>query len=281
MKPYRNRVFCPSAQRQKMVFETKEKADKFISYNAAQISESSSMVPTRSYYCMACGGWHVTHLSFSERLKYMDRQQEAVEILSELTDGLKNRFDISEWEKWSVQIEKAVPYLEITATIPDLYLFHKETERQISHYQSLIRRQKRKATACEYSDDVERIHQLHQNIFHLLSSKRFEECLSLGPEFKKLLSTPSFEALSERKRRNYLLLADCLTDKDKTEVYGVVFHLLCKMDESILSGEPVSLSDFQNLENVVDSLSDTDTCNEILSPIRNGLEKVRRRCGFS
>lgn len=32
-------------------------------YNNDEISKESDTTPQRAYYCMACGGWHITHLS--------------------------------------------------------------------------------------------------------------------------------------------------------------------------------------------------------------------------
>lgn len=50
MKPTKNRTFCASINRVKMLFETKEKADNFINFNAVEIAENNSYAPIRSYY---------------------------------------------------------------------------------------------------------------------------------------------------------------------------------------------------------------------------------------
>ena len=60
MKPTKNRVYCYGCQRSKMLFESKEKADKFIAYNSEGILEENGKAPVRSYYCGMCGGYHVT-----------------------------------------------------------------------------------------------------------------------------------------------------------------------------------------------------------------------------
>ena len=61
MRP-KNRVFCAYAGRPKLLFESKSKADNFIKRNAEEIANESKTgkKPVRSYYCTACGGWHVT-----------------------------------------------------------------------------------------------------------------------------------------------------------------------------------------------------------------------------
>lgn len=61
MKP-KNRAFCPCCQKQKLTFETEAKAENFLRYNAEDIYNETGKKPIRAYYCMACGGWHVTSL---------------------------------------------------------------------------------------------------------------------------------------------------------------------------------------------------------------------------
>lgn len=44
--------------RPKMVFETEQKALRFIKFNADDFGD---MKPVRAYFCKGCGGWHLTH----------------------------------------------------------------------------------------------------------------------------------------------------------------------------------------------------------------------------
>ncbi|MBE0639411.1 MAG: hypothetical protein IH598_12910 [Bacteroidales bacterium] len=60
MKPTKNRVFCKDSRRSKMLFETEKKADTFIKFNSETIEQESGYKPERSYFCVYCGGWHVT-----------------------------------------------------------------------------------------------------------------------------------------------------------------------------------------------------------------------------
>ena len=74
MKPTKNRYYCRDIGRTKMLFDTEEQAQNFIKYNNDDILSDSGHAPTRAYYCVVCGGWHVTSLekfegdSLSERL---------------------------------------------------------------------------------------------------------------------------------------------------------------------------------------------------------------------
>lgn len=61
-----------------MLFETKDKADKFIKFNADEILEESGRAPVRSYYCTFCCGWHVTSNpseEIGEKLDQRDKKQ--------------------------------------------------------------------------------------------------------------------------------------------------------------------------------------------------------------
>lgn len=60
MKPTKSLVFCRASGKSKTLFQTKEKADAFIRFNAEEILEKTGKAPVRSYYCPFCCAWHVT-----------------------------------------------------------------------------------------------------------------------------------------------------------------------------------------------------------------------------
>lgn len=62
-------VFCNDCGRSKLLFETEKKADTFIKFNADTISNENGKKPIRSYYCIACGGWHVTSQKLRDDVK--------------------------------------------------------------------------------------------------------------------------------------------------------------------------------------------------------------------
>lgn len=57
----KNRVLCAECGRQKILFESESKANRYIEYNARHVVNKQGNQPTRAYYCESCGGWHVTH----------------------------------------------------------------------------------------------------------------------------------------------------------------------------------------------------------------------------
>jgi len=60
VKPTKSKVFCRDSGKPKILFETEKKADNFIKFNAEEIESESGYSPVRSYYCIYCGGYHVT-----------------------------------------------------------------------------------------------------------------------------------------------------------------------------------------------------------------------------
>ena len=49
MKPKKNRIYCPLANRAKMLFESKDEADRFIEFTSEDFPGNKK--PTRDYYC--------------------------------------------------------------------------------------------------------------------------------------------------------------------------------------------------------------------------------------
>jgi hypothetical protein len=62
MKPTKNKVYCKDCGRTKMLFETEKKANNFIAFNQEEILKEAGYAPQRSYYCVFCGGWHITSI---------------------------------------------------------------------------------------------------------------------------------------------------------------------------------------------------------------------------
>ena len=60
MKPTKNQFFCSDCSKIKMRFETEDKANRFLKFNANEIEEETGLRPERSYHCIACDSWHIT-----------------------------------------------------------------------------------------------------------------------------------------------------------------------------------------------------------------------------
>lgn len=64
----KKRVFCPFAGKPKMLFGSESKAMRFLEFNAGDIEGGEKLRP---YYCVCCGGWHLTH---KEPSRWYDRE---------------------------------------------------------------------------------------------------------------------------------------------------------------------------------------------------------------
>lgn len=61
-----------------MLFATQAKADNFIKFNSKDIAAHSHKVPSRSYYCSFCCGWHVTSIDDENVARQRDERDAKV-----------------------------------------------------------------------------------------------------------------------------------------------------------------------------------------------------------
>ena len=95
MKPTKNRNFCIDCMRPKMLFASEKKAIRCIEMNGDEMYESSGRKPIRAYYCIACGGWHITSKEITPgfhshvELYFMkqDEMKHALKYLTEILPG--------------------------------------------------------------------------------------------------------------------------------------------------------------------------------------------------
>ena len=101
MKPTKNRKFCIDCMKPKMLFTSEKKAMRCIEMNGDEIYEASGYRPIRAYYCIACGGWHITSKELKSdfhspvELYFMkqDEKNRAIRHLSEILPG--NNFEVA------------------------------------------------------------------------------------------------------------------------------------------------------------------------------------------
>lgn len=69
MKPTKNRIFCLVINRPKMLFKTEKEANRFIKFNeeAVRNEGKKNFKNLRAYYCISCGGWHITSLQLTKK----------------------------------------------------------------------------------------------------------------------------------------------------------------------------------------------------------------------
>lgn len=60
MKPTKNNFFCLDCLRPKMLFHSEKAALRCIEFNGEEMQARTGKRPIRAYFCIACGGWHIT-----------------------------------------------------------------------------------------------------------------------------------------------------------------------------------------------------------------------------
>ena len=93
MKPTKNRYFCPQSGRVKMKIDTEKKAENFIKFNEKDIDTGG--LELRVYYCVACGGYHITKSKLSRFYIEKDRKQgsQSSDIQAQdIYDSLKKKY---------------------------------------------------------------------------------------------------------------------------------------------------------------------------------------------
>jgi hypothetical protein len=80
-----------------MLFETEKKAETFIKFNSEEIEAETGFKPERSYFCIACNGWHITH------------QKEILNIPSR-TERIENLYHKEKEQKALIKTQKRVEF---------------------------------------------------------------------------------------------------------------------------------------------------------------------------
>lgn len=113
MSKPKNRIYCPDCGKEKMLFETEDKANRFIKFNSNNITHGESL---RAYYCIACGGYHISHkpnrtntTSRSERVinMYNDMKEARQKLLNnkltENADNINQLVDLMKFELFTTR----------------------------------------------------------------------------------------------------------------------------------------------------------------------------------
>ena len=55
-----SRVYCNACGKEKLQFDSEDRAERYIEYNAPRIEKAKGYAPARAYWCGNCCCWHVT-----------------------------------------------------------------------------------------------------------------------------------------------------------------------------------------------------------------------------
>lgn len=67
----KNRVVCPDCGREKIIFDSEKKAQRFIDYNWEELVDDKDKL--RIYYCPACCAYHISSHKFTGNNARIDR----------------------------------------------------------------------------------------------------------------------------------------------------------------------------------------------------------------
>lgn len=135
-----------------MLFESEAKAINFINFNADDIAAENKGVPVRAYYCMACGGWHITKHDNGDWFKAKEVSQNVIlsyqaELKIIITDFFTNYSNKQPFELWKLKMDKA---LELYGKLQDMDVHNEvmvKAGRCFKQFQVNLARKKKKAMA--------------------------------------------------------------------------------------------------------------------------------------
>ena len=204
MKPTKNRVFCNSCHRVKMLFSSQEKADNFIKFNAENIAEENEEIPVRSYFCPVCGGWHVTHKEMTRAYVRTDKMNDKAFQLGVFVSRLKKDFDKKDWKRWKEDLEKYRPWITELQYMREHRLFLLEAKKQFDHYDKMVaseeKNEQKKKNKVLNDINAER-KSLCNDIREKFKSLNWKDCVEPARRLKELMALPAFE-MSEEKIKN-------------------------------------------------------------------------------
>ena len=118
MRPSKNRVYCLASRKLKLSFETKQKADNFLKFNAPEILSEKGKAPVRSYYCQLCCAWHVTSNSSEKSASSLDfRDEKLLDYFIHESETAK-----TEMKRLASQIRERMRAIDVAMEMNDLSL---------------------------------------------------------------------------------------------------------------------------------------------------------------
>ena len=259
-----SKVFCEKKGKCRSAFKTREKADFFIK-NFDQYMEGieTEFKPVRSFYCISCGMWHITHIPLMPESEWTEERDRKIQQLEVLTQRLKAEFRQSNWQAWKPIVEEGMELLAFFRTKPGFEKLVESTEKQIEHCSAIIRTSEAKETGSA-NDDFKLMRKaieqkakaldyegFEQEVYQLVSHFR-DECLrkALVPANKEFLTsmTGCMEYDDTMPLILYVMKQAKKSIPDSREVkaddlFDQVLDMTQCMDELFIFGLPRSLWD--------------------------------------
>ena len=264
MTRIRSKVFCEKKGRYRIAFKTREKADFFIEhYDEYMERVEVELKPVRSFYCISCGMWHITHFPptpESARTEERDRKIQQLEVLSQ---RLKAEFRQADWQAWKPIVEEGMELLDFFRTKPGFEKLVESTEKQIEHCSAIIRTTEaketgaandefklmrksieQKAKALDYEGFEQEVYQL---VRHFRDACLRKALTSINKEWLTSMTVCMEDGETMDIVRNVMeLAAKSVPDSreiEAEELYNQVLYMTLGMDKLFVIGLPRTIRD--------------------------------------
>lgn len=258
------KVFCEKKGKYRAAFKTREKADSFIkNFDRHMEGVDVEFKPVRSFYCISCNMWHITHIPLMTESEWTEERDRKVQELQTLAERLKTEFRKSDWKVWKPIVEEGMELLESFRSREGFEKLVESTETQLQHCSDIIKTTEAKATGAA-DEGFKQIKKAIEQKMKALDFEGFKqyanelmmytsyECLSkpLMTPYKKWLSQmkPCIEKECTMDTIRYIMKQASKSVPDSREVdaeelYHQVLSMTLCMDRLFIAGLPKDLWD--------------------------------------
>lgn len=147
MNKIRGKVFCEKKGKYRSAFRTREKADFFIkNFDLYMEGMDTEFKPVRSFYCVSCGMWHITHIPLMPESEWTEDRDRKIQQLEVLSQRLRAEFRKNDWQAWKPIVEEGMELLAFFRAKPEFEKLVESTEKQLEHCSAIIRTTEAKET---------------------------------------------------------------------------------------------------------------------------------------
>lgn len=192
-----SKMFCEKKGRNRMAFQTRERANFFIEHFDDMIEGEVELRPCRSFYCPSCDRWHITHFPISPDNERFEERNQKIHFLQALVQRLKTEYRMNHWEAWKPIVEEAMETMEEFRLRPGFEKLVENTGASLENYLKLIQTAQAKADDSANADFV----QMKKEIEQKAKSLNYENFMQEGNKLIEYFNRESlFLALSAVNR---------------------------------------------------------------------------------
>lgn len=282
MKPTKNRVYCNDCGRVKMLFTTQEKADNFIVFNMNKMILETGIAPSRSYFCSACGGWHVTKNTnneyFLEKEKMNIRIDEIKKQLKTLVHLFHTQYSKKMPHVWG---EKMKILKELTVELEDVvdgiipeYKMAINCIKQYEHsidkaIEKEIAKQNLQAITPEFKETFKQF----KNAYLTLKT---EECIYLANHLKNILDNAVLNGVNRSDIKEKLQNIEDFILPQRIKIIKIIFQLTEDLvnNYKIITIEEIN-NTISNLQQLIAEANKMGVTHKHLKGVETYIKKIQ------